>query len=106
MLGECSKVNIWFQKICILSLPLTRNFLIGVGGFRNLTKKLKKFIKLNLHFLEGKGAGEKISLIGEVWIFSGTTTHFYQKPAPVYQYLPTNWDVEMFLKVFSYGFSV
>lgn len=76
------------------------------GGFRNLTKKLKKFMKLNLNFPEGKGAGEKISLIGEVWIFSGTTTHFYQKPAPVYQYLPTNWDVEMFLKVFSYGFSV
>lgn len=29
------------------------------GGFRNLTKKLKKFMKLNLNFPEGKGAGEK-----------------------------------------------
>lgn len=29
------------------------------GGFRNLIKKLKKFMKFNLNFLEGKGVGEK-----------------------------------------------
>ena len=38
-------------------------------------KKLKKYKKLNWNFQRGGGGGvlEKISSVGEVWIFSGIT---------------------------------
>jgi len=37
-------------------------------------KHLKKCMKLYWNFHRGeKGGGEKISCVGEVWIFSGTT---------------------------------
>jgi len=46
------------------------NFL-GVGGFYETKKKLKRCMKLNWNFQRGGEVLEKIPSVGEVWIVSG-----------------------------------
>jgi len=63
-----------FQKISILPPQKGLEF---PGGVEDLMrpKKLKKCMELNWNFQRGGEVLEKISSVGEVWIFSGTTQY-------------------------------
>ena len=59
------------------------NFL-GVGGSVR-PKNLKECVKLYWNFQRGGGVLEKISSVGEVWIFSGITQSNFAKVACMYK---------------------
>jgi len=60
-----------FQKISILPLQKGLEFPGGWGVLEG--QKLKKCMSLKWNFQRGGEVLEKISSVGEVWIFSGTT---------------------------------
>ena len=73
------RYNVQFQKIIIHTPPTERiGISWGVGGSQT-PKHLKKFIKLYWNFQRDRGSW-KIPSVGEVWIFSGTTSISWDTP--------------------------